>query len=66
VVDIEDAFLSLVQAAEDMSLKIHEDKTKYMFTGRSIISLSMISLGCYNFQQAEINPFLNISCFIQW
>jgi hypothetical protein len=42
-VDHKEAFLSLVQVAEHMGLKINEDKT----------SSPIISIGCYNFQKVE-------------
>jgi hypothetical protein len=52
-VDLKEAFLSLVQVAEDMGLKINDDKNKYMVTGKSTTSSPMISIGCYNFQKVE-------------
>ena len=45
VVDHKGAFWSLVQAAEGMGFKINDNKTKYMVTGKSTISSSMISIG---------------------
>jgi hypothetical protein len=52
-VDLKEASLSLVQAAEDMCLEINESKTKYMVTGKSTTSSATISIGCYNFQKVE-------------
>jgi hypothetical protein len=47
-------------AAEDMGPKTNEDKTKYMVTGKSTISSSIISVRCYNFQQLESFIYLGI------
>jgi hypothetical protein len=50
--------LPLVQVAEDMGLKINEDKTKYMVTGNSTVSSPKISVGCYDFQRVESFVYL--------
>jgi hypothetical protein len=46
--------------AEDIDLKINEDKTKYMVTGKSTISSPTISIGCYNFYIAESFVYLEL------
>jgi hypothetical protein len=50
VVDLKETFLFLLQTADDICLKINEDKTKCMGTGKSEISSSTISVRCYNFR----------------
>jgi hypothetical protein len=52
-VDLNEASLSLVQAAEYMGLEINEDKTKHIVNGKSTTSSPTISIGCYNFQEVE-------------
>jgi hypothetical protein len=49
-VDLKETFLSLVQATDDICLKINEDKTKCMGTGKSTISSSTVSVRCHNFK----------------
>ena len=57
-VDLKEAFISPVQAAEDMNLKISENKAKYMVTGKSTTSSPTISIGHYNFQKVESFVYL--------
>jgi hypothetical protein len=58
VAQIKEPVISLIHAVEDTGLKMNEDRTKYVITGKNTISSSIISAGCYNFRKVESFVYL--------